>query len=280
MPRHFSAFVLLAIVTAAADVHAADKTIRLEIPDTGQESRRPESGWCGEAAIQMAMSHYGIYASQQTINRAGEPAHPDLYAHEVLIAMRKLGLAFKTWRGDGMPAFLRWIRDELAAGHPVLLGVKIYPTAHPEWGLDHFVLAVGSNKQSLTLNTTWKRQETRSLALLSSREKGLSFANGSGRYYGLAITGFTGQSDADGRPTRIKIDKLLDKEVEFHIIVEDLKPGKHYRLVKFNDLSAARKPEAQGKLVRAFVAETPKLDLVEKIGIDEIRLYRCLPSSD
>ena len=36
----------------------------------------------------MAMSYYGAYASQQTINRAGKPVHPDLYADEVPVAMR------------------------------------------------------------------------------------------------------------------------------------------------------------------------------------------------
>ena len=160
--RTLSAFLTLALVVSAVETHAADKAISLEIPDTGQEQRRPESGWCGEAAIQMALSYYGAYASQQAINRAGKPVHPDLYANEVPVAMSNLGMEFKAWQGEGMPAFLRWVQGELTAGHPVLLGVKIYPTAHPEWGLDHFVLAVGCTKESLTYNTTWKRQETRS----------------------------------------------------------------------------------------------------------------------
>jgi hypothetical protein len=98
----------------------------LEIPDTGQERRRPQSGWCGEAAIQMAMSYYGAYASQQAINRAGKPQHPDLYAHEIPVAMRNLGLEFTAWQGKGLPAFLKWLQGELADGHPVLLGMKVW----------------------------------------------------------------------------------------------------------------------------------------------------------
>ena len=66
-----------------ATVAAPAATISLNIPDTGQEERRPDSGWCGEAAIQMALSHYGMYVSQRTINRAGKPIHPDLYANEI-----------------------------------------------------------------------------------------------------------------------------------------------------------------------------------------------------
>ena len=279
--KTISAFLTLALVASAVGTHAADKAICLEIPDTGQEKRKPKSGWCGEAAIQMAMSYYGAYASQQAINRAGKPVHPDLYSDEVPVAMSNLGMEFKAWRGEGMPAFLRWVQGELTAGHPVLLGVKIYPTAHPEWGLDHFVLAVGCTKESLTYNTTWKRQETRSLALLSSREKGLSIANRSGRYYGLAITGIKANSAAVGtKPTRIRIEQALDKEVDLHITAEGLEPGKRYRLLKSTALAVTEQTNTPGKLVRSFIADGPKMDLVEKIGLDETRLYRCLPSSN
>ena len=137
-----------------------------------------------------------------------------------------LGLEFKAWQGDGLPAFLRWVQAELAGGHAVLLGVKIYPTAHPEWGLDHFVLAVGCTQESLTYNTTWRKQEARSLALLSSWEKGLSIANRSGRYYGLAITGIKANSTAVGtKPTRIRINQERDKEVELHVTAGNLEPA-------------------------------------------------------
>jgi hypothetical protein len=279
--RTFSVFVMLALVASAVESHAADKAIRLEIPDTGQEKRRPESGWCGEAAIQMAMSYYGAYASQQAINRAGKPLHPDLYSNEIPEAMTNLGLEFKAWQGEGLPAFLRWVRGELRAGHPVLLGVKIYPTSHPEWNLDHFVLAVGCTEDCLTYNTTWKRAETRSLALLSSTEKGLSIANRYDSYYGLAITGIKANSAAVNRkPTRIRIGQGRDKEVELHVTAENLEPGKRYRLLKFTALATVEQSAIQGELVRSFVADGPKMELVEKIGLDEERLYRCLPSSN
>jgi hypothetical protein len=184
----------------------AGKTISLEIADTGQEQRRPESGWCGEAAIQMAMSHHGVYASQQAINRAGKPEHPDLYAQDIARAMTNLGMEFSPWRGNGLAAFQQWVRSQLADGHPVLLGVKIYPTAHPEWGLDHFVLAVGCTQDALTLNTTWRTQETKTFASLSTQDKGLSFANRYGTYFGYAITGMKLASpQADLKPTRIVI---------------------------------------------------------------------------
>ena len=203
--------LLVAIATSVralepAKTQASAKATSLEIQDTGQEQRRPPSGWCGEAAIQMAMSHYGVYASQQAINRAGKPEHPDLYAQDIPRVLRNVGLEYSAWKGDGLAAFLKWVRGQLADVHPVLLGVKIYPTAHQEWMLDHFVLAVGCTEEALTLNTTWGRRETKTFARLSTQDKGLSFANRYGRYFGYAITGLKMESPGTGvKSTRVTI---------------------------------------------------------------------------
>ena len=105
----------------------------------------------------------------------------------------------------------------------------------------------GLHERSLTYNTTWKRPETRSFARLSSREKGLSFANSSGRYYGLAITGIkasTGngrhEADADQDWTRAR----QGSRVAHH----RREPGTRqaYRLWKFTDLAAAGRPARRG----------------------------------
>ncbi|MGA2259065.1 MAG: hypothetical protein ABSG53_30710 [Thermoguttaceae bacterium] len=255
------------------------KAISLEIPDTGQEQRRPESGWCGEAAIQMAVSYYGAYASQQAINRAGKPEHPDLYAQDIPRAMRNLGLEFSPWSGNGLEAFLKWVRSQLAEGHPVLLGVKIYPTAHWVWPLDHFVLAVGCTEEALTLDTTWGRQETKTFARLSTREKGLSFANPYGVYFGYAITGMKMDSTQAGlRPTRVTIERDGDKQVKLRVSMKSLESGKRYRLVKFTDLAAAQKAMVKGDVVLSFVADGPNAVYRETIRIDDARVYRCGPS--
>jgi hypothetical protein len=79
---------------------------------------------------------------------------------------------------------------------------------------------------------------------------------------------------------RIRIGQVRDKDVELHITAENLEPGKRYRLLKFTVLAAAGQTSTPWKLVRSFVADGPKMDLVEKIGLDETRLYRCLPSSN
>jgi hypothetical protein len=262
-----------------ANPKAHAKPISLEIPDTGQERRRPESGWCGEAAIQMALSYYGAYASQQAINRAGKPEHPDLYAAEIPRAMKNIGLDYSAWKGDGLGAFLKWIRGQLADGHPVLLGVKIYPTAHPDWALDHFVLAVGSTEDGLTFNTTWGRQETITFARLTTQEKGLSFANRDGTYFGYAITGMKMESTQTGlKPTRVTIVQDGDKQVKLRISMKELERAKRYRLLTFDALATAEQAGAKGDAVQSFVADGPSAAYSETVGIDDARVYRCVPS--
>jgi hypothetical protein len=286
MKRLFSILVLLLATCGGpvcalqrAEPKAGGKAISLEIADTGQEPRRPASGWCGEAAIQMALSYYGAYASQQAINRAGKPEHPDLYSNEIPRAMRNVGLEFSAWKVDGLEAFSKWIRSQLAEGHPVLLGVKIYPTAHPEWALDHFVLAVGCSEDALTLNTTWGRAETRPFARLSAEATGLSFANRYGTYFGYAITGLKTDPPPTGlRPTRVTIARDGDKRVKLGISMKGLERGKRYRLLRYTDLEAAGQAGAKADVVQSFLADGPTAAYQETVGIDDVRVYRCVPS--
>ena len=285
--KHFPFIVAMLLVVSAGSTRSREpgkpqaeaKAISLEIPDTGQERRRPESGWCGEAAIQMAMSHYGVYASQQAINRAGKPDHPDLYAQDIPRAIRNMGLEYSPWRGNGLETFSKWVRSQLADGHPVLPGVKIYPTAHPDWALDHFVLAAGCTPESLTLNTTWGRQEEKTFVGLSTKDKGLSFANRYGTYFGYAIRGMrTERPQFGSKPTRVTIDRDGDKQVKLRINIEKLEKGRRYQLLKFTDLAAAEKAGANVDVAQSFVADGPSAVFNESIGIDDARVYRCVPS--
>jgi hypothetical protein len=263
----------------AANV-SAEKGVRLDIPDAGQEDRTPEEGWCGESAIQAALSYYGVYASQKAINQAGKPSTPDLQDDDIPIALKGMDLEFKRWDGKGLQPFLTWIRGELAAGHPVLLGVKIYPTEHPDWDLDHFVLAVGCTKNALTLDTTWEYQETRSIELLSSEKFGLSFTNRHNTYFGYSITGMKLRAKQATTPVRINIKRDGDAQVELHVTTDNLERGKRYQILKYAGLDAAKRPDARPELLRSFTADGPKAEFVEKIGLDDARVYRCLPSAE
>jgi len=146
------------LVDAAApsDDPAAEADLVLPIPARSQAPESPPAGWCGETAIQEGLLYFGRSVPQSVINRAGHPVHPDLYATEIPNALRELGVKFTPYAGGrGYEGFRRWVEQALAAGHPVLAGVKLVPSAHPEWGLDHFVLVVGHGRKGLLVNTTW-----------------------------------------------------------------------------------------------------------------------------
>ena len=193
-------------------------------------------------------------------------------------AVSGVGLESSAWTGNGMEAFVKWVRSQLAEGHPVLVGEKSYPTEHPEWALDHFVLAVGCTEESLTYNTTWGRPQTRTFARLSTQERGISFANRFNTYFGQAITGTKVKPPPGLKPTRVAISRDGDKQIKLRVSVENLERGKRYQLLKFTDLAAAGQAEAKGEVAQTFVADGPNSTYEETIGLDDVRVYRCVPA--
>lgn len=154
----------------------------LPIPDRAQHPSSPPSGWCGETAIQEALLNLGVWASQRRIHAAGNSKHPDLYSDEIPVALTALGVSFTRYAPSKKTSYEQFVRDAIDAGRPVLAGVKILPTEHPTWGLDHFVLVVGYGPAGLLVNTTWGKQQW----VTETAQKGLSFKNA---FYALAIHG-------------------------------------------------------------------------------------------
>ena len=74
---------------------------------------------------------------------------------------------------------------------------------------------------------------------------------------------------------RVQIRRMADKQVELRVTAEKLERGKRYRIVKFTDLAAAQKPGTREEVVRSFIADGPKSEVVETIGLDDARVYRC-----
>jgi hypothetical protein len=183
---------------AAAPKPPSDATVELPIPARAQAPESPPSGWCGETAIQEGLLYLGAWAPQAFINRAGNPAHPDLYSPEIPVALSALGVRTTIYpaKERGYDAFARWVRGALDEGDPVLAGVKIQPTAHPEWGLDHFVLVVGYGEKGLLVNTTWGHRTW----VAGKTAKGLSFENA---FYGIRLRGLA--LPATARPARLEL---------------------------------------------------------------------------
>lgn len=196
MTRKYLLLIALLLLTVTCDgaVRQA-KTVDLGIPDRAWAPDRPDLkvGWCGEASIQMALSYFGKEISQHDINKAGSPAHADLYAHDIDPALQTLGVKYRAFDTGGadVSGFIAWIRAELDMGRPVFCGLKIYPDQHPNWSLDHFVLVVGYKPGALLVNTQLDAsgQLWISESQLKSFEGGYSFENVHRLYLGRSIIG-------------------------------------------------------------------------------------------
>jgi hypothetical protein len=220
------------------------------------------------------MMFHGAYVPQRSINRAGSPAHPDLYARDVPVALRTLGMSIQfARRGVDIPQFIAWIRREIRIGRPVLVGMKIHPTRHDNWILDHFTLASGYTRDALVINTTYGKQQTLSHARLSSMKKGLSFKNRFNRYYGISIHGPAGCGED---APRVRIFARKETRGRIHAIVscENLVKGKDYVLVR----SASRR--GKGISLARFVADGPYAvqDVISKKAPAVYRCSKMFPS--
>lgn len=138
-------------------VFAQATQVVLPVPARSHASEAPKEGWCGETSIQEGLLTLGVWAPQRAINKAGKPSHPDLYSPDIPVALTELGVKWSMYQAKtrGFAAFSEWVKKAIDDGVPVLAGVKILPTKHPEWGLDHFVTVIGYGEKGLLVNTTW-----------------------------------------------------------------------------------------------------------------------------
>jgi hypothetical protein len=210
---------------------ASDPT--LPIPARAQAAESPPSGWCGETAIQEGLLYLGMWAPQRLINKAGNPAHADLYSTEIPGALSALGVRFTTYapRARGYEPFAKWVSAAIDAGHPVLAGVKILPTQHPEWGLDHFVLVVGHGTKGLLVNTTWGHRDW----VGDTTTKGLSFKDA---LYAIRLDGLVLPGSA--LPARITLVSEGDTTMKMSVACAGLAPGARVRLEQRSEHAQAK----------------------------------------
>jgi hypothetical protein len=253
------------------------KGVLINIPARRQAPGSPRAGWCGETAIQEALLYHGAYYPQRLINRAGKPSHPDLYASDIPRALIRLGVDFVrySWAVKGFAKFHTWLVGQVGRGVPVLTGMKIHPTAHPTWGLDHFVLAVGYDVKSVTVNTTWGHRARRTLKQVTSEARGLSFRNRTDRYYGLGIRGFARRSP-DARPVRLFVTRETAKRMWVQVKCEGLSTRRRYRVQRF----ASRRPRHQPVRTWMFTAKDRAHVVSDVVDKRRPALYRCEPAMD
>jgi hypothetical protein len=171
-----------------------------------------------------------MWSSQRLINRAGKPVHPDLYSSDIPVALAGLHVRFTFYpaRRGGFDAFARWAREALGAGDPVLAGVKILPTKHPEWGLDHFVLVVGHGPKGLLVNTTWGYRAW----VGDTATEGLSFRNVA---YGIRLRGLA--PPAHAKPARLAVLQEEAGSVRLRVTCQGLTSGAPYSVERTRSAS-------------------------------------------
>lgn len=186
-------------------VFAEVAQVVLPVPARSHAAEAPKEGWCGETSIQEGLLHLGVWAPQRAIHAAGRPTHPDLYSPDIPVALAQLGVRYSMYQPKtrGFAAYSDWIKKAIDEGVPVLAGVKILPTQHPEWGLDHFVTVVGYGEKGLLVNTTWGSRQW----VDDKATTGLSFANA---FYAIRFDGL--KLPAGRTPARVTVlEETTDK---------------------------------------------------------------------
>lgn len=245
----------------------ADATLLLPIPARKQDPDSPRAGWCGETAIQEALLHAGAWISQRIIHRSGKPAHQDLHASDIPVALAELGVRFTFFppRRRGFDAFVDWVEDALRAGDPVLAGVKILPTEHPNWGLDHFVLVVGRGPRGLLVNTTWGYRAW----VGDTSTEGLSFRNVA---YGIRLRGLAVPPKAI--PARLSIIEERADTVKLRVRCEGLASGSPYRIERTR---SAWDPRPLGSESAIAVGDRVEKELA--VASEGSSRFYCIPIS-
>lgn len=178
-------------------------TVSLPIADRDWDEGAPPEGWCGETSIQMVALHFGAWVPQREAHRLGRAQTPDLWEADVAVALDALGLRWKRGPARDVKGTLDFTVASLRAGHPVILGLKFSESSgHPEWDVDHLVVAPGFSPRGLTLNTNLGGQRVATWDGLLSREgsAGFTLVNDTGATWAYAVEGFQ-----DGRGERVEV---------------------------------------------------------------------------
>jgi hypothetical protein len=190
-------FLVLALFVAGCQCKKAPEpaelpeTVLLPIPDRPWAEGAPDEGWCGETSIQMIGLHYGAWFPQPVINQLGRSTHVDLWESDIPTALSAVGLRYVTSTAATREEFITWIKSHLRQGHPVIVGAKLYPTAHPDWDVDHLMPVVGFSAVGLTFNTNLEAGQLEvPYAALGATKEGISFVSPSGKLFGYAVLGF------------------------------------------------------------------------------------------
>lgn len=243
------------------------RTLAWEIPAIAQDPTCPPDGWCGEAAIQMAMMYYGVYAPQKVINAAGHPSHPDLWSNELGPAMEAFGFS-----GTGLPTgstseFITALKPVLHEGTPVILGINVFSKGH---GDAHFCIAAKYDDQTLTVNTTWEMTpRVYPWGKMAVRD-GLTLAD---TFMGLAVVPPPILASHRLRLYAADPKAFFTPKTKLKVVAGNLMKGAKYQIRSYISVKSADVNRGGGDLVAEFTATGPEYSQEVEVDRDKTIVF-------
>jgi len=232
----------------------------------------------------MACLYYGAYLPQYVIHELGKPKQRGLWSADLPVAADAAGLTCEVWQQGthGVDDFMRWIKESVKKGNPVVVGLKRYPDRHKRWFCDHFVLVVGYDQVGFLLNTNVRSdggQTRRSYENITSDNGGLSFKNKYDRYFGMAITG-SKATEPWSVPVVVSVSEEDEREAQLQIHVAGLREGREYVLARFSELDDVypRVDGSKADIVTRFRADSESHTHSEEVKTRRVAVYRCFPA--
>jgi len=165
--------------------------VLLDIPPRDYE--QPDS--CGEVCVQEALLYYGRELSQLQINQAGGgDGVIGLWSSGIEKALDNLHAGYNSWRltSPDYSEYIGMLKSKLDQGHPILVGVKLNPSSHPDWFCDHFILLIGYDSDSFIFNSPSARSQRSFIQFRDGDAPdgtGLTLTNPYGYFFGVEFTG-------------------------------------------------------------------------------------------
>ena len=149
-----------------------------------------EEGSCIETCLWSVMNSLKKNKTQLEINLSCPDNGLGLHFHEITKVLKQFEIRYTVYCQDVDSSdslivsqrYKNFVYDKVVKkvqnGYPVLIGIKKFPTQHPDWFADHVVLVVGYNERTdeLIYNDMNKRKRIKVMKLLDTLP-GYSFVN-------------------------------------------------------------------------------------------------------
>ena len=178
--KKLSYFLLIILISAGLfPLHAANRTYSSGTTLPPRIQWNANFGYCGEVSFISAGLYYGQYISQYDARAiASKNARQNLESSQLLLGVNDVATAksmhlnataFDTAKNPISTTFLTWVKSNVNAGYPVVIGVfmnhsRFYGTTNLNAGdteYDHIVTVTGiTSPQTLTGPTTYYADDT------------------------------------------------------------------------------------------------------------------------